>query len=194
MRQEAEEHYRAILRDHPGDLRASVNLATREFQRGDAAAGAARLRSAMEQHRRSALPRMALAAHRLRSGRDDPSDLRQAVELLEEAQRLDPANVDAKRLAQQPRDKERWLRRALYIHPDLFRAHLRISEVLDELGNLEGATTHLWRARQLENPYRPGLTPEEYRRRLRDLYRRLAESEGGAAGPGDRSPEGRTPE
>ncbi len=227
LRSEAEEHYRAILAADPAHLRASVNLAAREFQRGDEAAGEARLRAAIEREPRSALPRVALAAHRLRRG--DPASLRAAVELLEAAVDRDPAHVDAnallgdayaalaehagddgadvaarardayeraldhhpndlgalialarlERRAGRPSDAEALLRRALYVRDDLLEAHLMLSEILAAEGALEAATAHLWRARQLEDPRRPRLAPDEYRQRLLELYRRLAEREGG---------------
>ena len=56
-----------------------------------------------------------------------------------------------------------------------------LAELLDHAGDLEEATSHYWRSRQLENTAHPRLTPDEYRRRLLDLYRRLGEQEG--AGP-----------
>lgn len=226
LRREAEEHYRALLSERPHDLRASVNLAARELERGDVAAAEARLRAAMERYPRSALPRVALAAHRLQQTAGDPAA---AVELLEQALRLDPANVDAnmllghayealaragqrdhpdpdllgrarkayrralehapsdlvtlmalarlERLAGEPEQAGQWLRRALYVQPDLLEAHLLLAEILDAQDDLEGATFHLWRSRQLEDERWPRLAPEEYTRRLLDLYRRLAERE-----------------
>ena len=72
---------------------------------------------------------------------------------------------------------ESMARRALYILPDLLEAHLMIAELLEARGELEQATTHLWRGRQLESSAQPRLAPEDYRRRLLDLYRRLAEQE-----------------
>ncbi len=216
LRSEAEEHYRAILAQRPDDLRASVNLAAREMAQGDVDAAETRLHAAMERHPRSPLPRVALAAHRLRQAGDDPDTIADAVELLEEALGRDRRNVDANMLlghayaaldepdeareaylralehapsdvatlmalahleaqAGHPQQSESWLRRALYVRPDQLEAHLLLSEALDAQGNLEGATFHLWRSRQLEDERWPRLSPEEYDRRLLDLYRRLTE-------------------
>ncbi len=231
LRREAEEHYQGLLAADPHHLRASVNLAARELDRGDNAAAEARLRAAIERHPRSALPRVALAAHRLRQG-EEPT-IREAVALLEEAVARDRAHPDAnvllghacaaldrlgtasdpdlvararaayeraldhvpgdvgalmglarlERRAGQLDRAESLARRALYILPDLLAAHLMLADLLDARGELEEATTHLWRARQLETFDRPRLTPEDYRRRLLDLYRRLAEQEGVAPTP-----------
>ncbi len=224
LRNEAEEHYRALLAADPGHLRASVNLAARELQLGDRAAGEARLRSAIEGHPRSALPRVALAAHRFRTG--DPAATREAVALLEEALDRDRANPDAnvmlghayaaldrrgadpdlaarareaygraldhtpsdvsallglarlERRAGEDNRAESLARRALYVRPDLLEAHLMLADLLEGRGELEEATAHLWRARQLEGERRqPRLSPDDYRRRLLDLYRQLAERE-----------------
>lgn len=227
LRREAEEHYRALLAADPGHLRASVNLAARELHLGEEAAAEERLRSTVERHPRSALPRIALAAHRFR--RDDPAAIREAVALLEEAVDRDRTHPDAnvllghayaalarhpdtagdsglvthareayertldhvpsdvgalmglarlERRAGDPDRAESLARRALYILPDLLEAHLMLADLLETRSELEEATAHLWRARQLEDGIRPHLSPEDYRRRLLDLYRRLAEQEG----------------
>ena len=226
LRNEAEEHYRALLVDDPGHLRASVNLAAREYHAGDEAGAEARLRATLERHPRSALPRIALAAHRFR--RQDVAAIRDAVGLLEEAVDRDRSNPDANvllghalaalerrgaddpdtvsraraaygraldrvpgdvgaliglaRLERRAGDADRaesLARRALYVLPDLLTAHLMLADLLEARGELEEATAHLWRARQLEGGARePQLSPEDYRRRLLDLYRRLAEQEG----------------
>ncbi len=231
LRSEAEEHYHALLAADPGHLRANVNLAARELQLGDAAGAEARLRSAIERHPRSALPRVALAAHRFRT--DDPSAIRDAISLLEEAIDRDRANPDAnvllghayaalarhdgadpelvvrsreayeQTLGHVPGDvgallglarlerragnhfrAESMARRALYVLPDLLEAHLMLAELLEARGELEEATAHLWRARQLEGEARRShLSPEEYRQRLLDLYRLLAEKEGAQSPP-----------
>ena len=227
LRREAEEHYLAILAVDPDHLRASVNLAARELDRGEKEAAEKRLLQAMQRHPRVALPRIALAAHRLRAA--DPAQARSALALLEAALDQDPANVDANMLLgyactalerlgdpdpslldrareayrraidSDPEDLgamlalarlERragrheqalpWLRRALYVNPDWLEVHLMLSEVLDLAGDLEAATAHLWRSRLLEDPDRPRLAAPEYRRRLLDLYRRLAQRETGS--------------
>jgi tetratricopeptide (TPR) repeat protein len=233
LRQEAEEHYLRLLADDPDNLRAAVNLSAREFQHGDEDAAEARLRDAVARHPRAALPRVALAAHRLRQARHAARDeklplLREAVEILEEAHRREPSDVDAdmllghavsilarrspegerdelvdrarqaflqalhhdesdlatllalarlERRAGNLRQAEQWLRRALYVDPDLLTANLMISRVLSDLGDLEGATTHLWRSRELEDELAPRLSEDEYRQRLLELYRRLIEQE-----------------
>ncbi len=225
LRQEAEEHYRALLAADPHHLRANVNLAARELDRGDEAAAEARLRAAIERHPRSTLPRVALAAHRLREG-----ELREAAALLEEAVARDRTHPDAnvllghayaaldrqgtadpdlvanaraayertlervpgdvgalmglarlERRAGQLDRAESLARRTLYILPDLIEAHLLLADLLEARGELEETTAHLWRARQLEVDAHPHLTREQYRQRLLDLYRRLAEQEGAAA-------------
>ncbi len=228
LRQAAEDHYARLLKDVPGHLRASVNLAAREHHKGDPSAAEDRLRSTIERHPRSALPRVALAAHRL--GNNLPDARREAIQLLEEALRQDPANADANVLlghaltlqatddaettesddelidrarqafrraldlsaddlgalmalarlelqADQPDAALPWLRRALYVNPDLLEAHLELSEILAARDELEQATLHLWQGRRLEDTRRPRLAPAEYRQRLQDLYRRLIERE-----------------
>lgn len=70
-----------------------------------------------------------------------------------------------------------WLRRALYVDADHLEGHLLMSQALEERGDLEGATLHLWRARELESPEAPKLSSAEYEERLLDLYRRLTERE-----------------
>ncbi len=231
LRREAEEHYRALLAADPDHLRASVNLAAREFHGGDPAAGEARLRAAIERHPRAALPRVALAAHRFST--DEPTALREAVTLLESAVERDRMNVDAnvllghayaalardgdaagdlagrareaydRALDHEPGDvgalmgaarlehragdavrAESFARRALYVLPDLLEAHLLLADLLEARSDLEEATAHLWRARQLEDPRHPHRSREDYRRRLLDLYERLAEREGAEASPG----------
>ncbi len=231
LRREAEEHYRTLLAADPHHLRANVNLAARELDLGEKAAAEARLRAAVERHPRSALPLVALAAHRFRAGGPDGS--RDAAALLEEAVARDRTHPDAnvllghayaaldrqgasdsdlegrareayqRTLDRVPGDvgalmglarlerragrldhAESLARRALYILPDLLAAHLLLADLLEPRGELEEATAHLWRARQLEGEARePHLTPEDYRRRLLDLYRRLAEQEGAAPPP-----------
>ncbi len=234
LRREAEEHYRELLAADAGHLRASVNLAARELHLGDAAGAEARLRSAIERHPRSTLPRVALAAHRFH--KDDPAAIKDAIALLEAAVASDRTNPDAnvllghayaaldrhdassdlvahdlvahdlvnrareayeRTLDHVPSDvgaliglarlerraglndrAESLARRALYILPDLLEAHLMLADLLEARGELEEATAYLWRSRQLENGARPHLSPEDYRRRLLDLYRRLAEQEG----------------
>ncbi len=228
LRQEAEDHYEALLADAPGHLRASVNLAAREYHTGDSSAAEDRLRAALTRHPHSALPRVALAAHRLSS--NQPAARHEAIDLLEEALRQDPTNVDAnvlvghalsrqamdesgsaeidpeligraraafrralelsaddvgalmalarlERRAGRHADALPWLRRALYIYPDLIEAHLELSEILATRGDLEEATLHLWQSRQLEDATRPQLTSEQYQQRLLELYRRLTERE-----------------
>ncbi|MEM7586123.1 MAG: hypothetical protein AAF560_22220, partial [Acidobacteriota bacterium] len=93
MVREAGEHYRRILTEAPGHLRATVNLAAHE-RATDPAAAEARLREAVATHPRSALPRVALAAHRLEDG--SPQALGEAVQLLEEALDRDAGHVDAR--------------------------------------------------------------------------------------------------
>ncbi len=226
LRSEAEDHYRAILTANPGHLRANVNLAARELQLGNEPGAETRLRSAIERHPRSSLPRVALAAHRFRT--DDPAAIRDAVTLLEEALDRDRTNPDANvllghayaALARHDNTNPEWVgrsreayertlghvpgdvgallglarlerragedhraesmaRRALYVLPDLLEAHLMLADLLEARGELEEATAHLWRARQLEGGARqPHRSPEEYRQRLLDLYRLLAEKEG----------------
>ncbi len=213
LRAEAEEHYLALLASRSGHLRASVNLAARELAQGEAETAERRLLDTIERHPRSALPRVALAAHRLRKGfkDEDAAQVQGAVELLEKALERDPEHPDANvllghacasldrlgggdpalrdrareayeravdrdgsdvgsmmglaRLERRAGNDDRavsWLRRALYVHPDLLAAHLMLSELLDARGDLEEATVHLWRGRQLEDPQRrQGLVGQE---------------------------------
>ena len=63
--------------------------------------------------------------------------------------------------------------RVTFIDADHFEARLRLSEALTSLGDLKRATYNLWRARALDRPRNPRLSPEEYRRRLLMLYEQL---------------------
>jgi tetratricopeptide (TPR) repeat protein len=67
-----------------------------------------------------------------------------------------------------------WLERAVNIEPEHFDAHWLLAGVREAQGNLEEATVHLWRARELDLARPPRVTAPEYRRRLIELYRRLA--------------------
>ncbi len=67
--------------------------------------------------------------------------------------------------------------RVSFIDPDHFEARLSLSEVLTRMGDLEGATYNLWRARALDRPRNPRLSPQEYGRRLVSLYEKLANAE-----------------
>ncbi|MEM7352822.1 MAG: tetratricopeptide repeat protein [Acidobacteriota bacterium] len=123
-----------------------------------------------------------------RLGDPAPPLLERAREAFERVTRSAPSDLGAllalarlERQADQPEQALPWLRRALYIHPDLLEAHLMLSELLATSGELEGATVHLWRSRELEDPQRPRIEPAEYQRRLLDLYRRLAENEQAAS-------------
>jgi tetratricopeptide (TPR) repeat protein len=237
LRREAEEHYLRLLAEDGDHLRAAVNLAAREFQRGDEDAAVARLEEAIARHPRATLPRVALGAHRLRQARQSTPELRrelldEAIRRLEEARHRDPTGVDANmllghawaararhapegerdalygraresyekalerdqedlatvlalaRLERQTgrlRRAEHWLRRALYARPDLLAAHLLLARTLSELGDLEGATLHLWRGREIDKGRWSRMSEEEYRQRLLELYQRLIEEEQGAS-------------
>jgi tetratricopeptide (TPR) repeat protein len=77
----------------------------------------------------------------------------------------------------EPEAATRWLRMALHADPRNLDAHLLMADSLEAVGDLEGATRHLWLGRRLEDERAPKLAPEEYSRRLLALYQRLAESE-----------------
>ena len=77
-----------------------------------------------------------------------------------------------------PEEAIPWYRRVLLVDPDHRGAHRALADLLDAEGELESATRHLWRARELEGSALAPERREEYRRRLLDLYRRLAEQEG----------------
>jgi tetratricopeptide (TPR) repeat protein len=77
----------------------------------------------------------------------------------------------------EPGRAELWLRRALYVDPSHLEAHLLMADALEARGELEGATLHLWRARELEDPRARHLGPDAYRERLLDLYDRLTARE-----------------
>jgi tetratricopeptide (TPR) repeat protein len=62
------------------------------------------------------------------------------------------------------------LRRLLHIDPDHHAAHLALSAVLERAGDTEGATLHLWRARDTDPSEIPSIN---YPSRLRNLYDQL---------------------
>ena len=70
-----------------------------------------------------------------------------------------------------------WLQRVLYIDRDHFESHALLATVLEKQGDLEGATRHLWEARQLDDGAHPGIASPDYRDRLVGLYERLLTSE-----------------
>lgn len=88
LRTEAEKEYRLILSRRPDDLRASINVAAMEFERGEVEPAVGRLTSLIEKHPESVLPRSALASHFLRQGLTA-----EALRLLQVAQAMDPTDV-----------------------------------------------------------------------------------------------------
>jgi tetratricopeptide (TPR) repeat protein len=93
LRREEEAEYRLLLSRRPEDVRAAVNLAACEHERGARDDAFARLRSAIDRHPEAAIPRIALAAHLLRERRLEDSE-----RLLEEALKRDPASLEANML------------------------------------------------------------------------------------------------
>ncbi len=73
-----------------------------------------------------------------------------------------------------------WLQRVLYIDRGHFESHALLATVLEKEGDLEGATRHLWEARQLDDGAQAGIASPDYRDRLVGLYRRLLRREGEA--------------
>jgi tetratricopeptide (TPR) repeat protein len=86
----AEAGYREVLKRDPVEVRAGVNLAALEYEKGDQAAGEARLQAAIAAHRDLALPRTALALRRLQVGQ-----IEAARTLLREALAAEPLDVGA---------------------------------------------------------------------------------------------------
>ncbi len=89
LRESAAAEYELILDKRPDDLRASINLAAIEAEKGNLQDAKTRLRECISLHPRAILPRTALAAHLYREG-----ELIQAEELLLEATALDGVSVD----------------------------------------------------------------------------------------------------
>ncbi len=193
----AEARLRSTIERHPRSVQPRVALAAHRFRRDDPAAvldAVALLEEALARDRTSVdanvLLGHAYAALDLH-GNPDPELAAGAREAYERALDYAPADVGAlmglarlERRAGKPDRAESLARRVLYVRPDLLGAHLMVADLLETRGELEEATAHLWRARQLEDDARkPHLPPEDYRRRLLGLYRRLAEREGGAELP-----------
>ena len=72
---------------------------------------------------------------------------------------------------------ESCLTRVISIDPSSHSAHWQLARILEDLGDLERTTLHLWRARDLDQSAQPRVPPEEYRQRLLRLYSRLSELE-----------------
>ncbi len=243
---EAENQYRALVEAKPDFLRAIVNLAACEYDRGLSEQATRRLEEAIARFGNAALPRLAMAAHQfkaLREGNSAASSSGAAftsiLERVEEVLRRDPASVHGnmlygdvhallgreagssasgrsvvgmtaeahfrvareayrKALTREPSDiatlmargrleraAENWaaaasaFERVIFIDADHFEARLLLSEVLTSEGKLEMATFNLWRARALDRPRNPRLSPDQYRRRLRELYEQLELKERG---------------
>lgn len=75
--------------------------------------------------------------------------------------------------AGRPEEAVSYLLRVLYVDADHFEAHWLMAAALESVGDLEGATSHLWHARRL----RPGGVGDDISERLVELYRRLTEAE-----------------
>ena len=209
LRAAAEAEYRALAEGERGELRASINLAALEFERGERAAARARLQALLAAHPEVTLVRTALAAQRLAE-----KDAQGAVELLTAAVRRDPGSLTAQRLlgdalrvlgevdraraayrqalrrdaadpgtllalgqleleAGRADEAAVWLARLLLIDPDHHQGHLLQSRAMEQLGELEEATLHLWLARRSAKAGDDAGTSQ----RLVELYRRLLEGE-----------------
>jgi Flp pilus assembly protein TadD len=70
-----------------------------------------------------------------------------------------------------------WAQRVLHIDPDHLGAHLVLVGALEAQGQLERATFHLWKARELDRDSPPKVSREEYQRRLLRFYEELSEHE-----------------
>ncbi|MBI1372607.1 MAG: tetratricopeptide repeat protein [Phycisphaera sp.] len=88
LRAQAEAAYASVLQQQPSNVRAAVNLAALRYERGDRDGAKAQLREMIGKHADLALPRNALAAWLLRE-----SDTSGALSLLEDAARIEPANL-----------------------------------------------------------------------------------------------------
>ena len=93
LRDEARTEYGGVLQRDPAHLRANINLAALEYERGQGKAAIQRLEQTIERHPRVVLPRTALAAIHLQQ-----SDMATAEEILNAALRIDPASADANML------------------------------------------------------------------------------------------------
>ncbi len=72
-----------------------------------------------------------------------------------------------------PKDAAAALRQLLYLDDDHRAAQLALADALERAGDLEGATHHLWRARELEHQRPAHEQPPDYSSRLQSLYTRL---------------------
>ncbi len=186
----AEARLRAAVELHPRSALPRVALAAHRLATGEEASirDAARLLEEAVERERAHPDANVLLAHAYaaleRHGAGDPDLLARAREAYERALDHVPGDVGAliglarlERRAGKPDRAESLARRVLYVLPDQLEAHLMLAELLADASQLEEATAHLWRSRQLDSLDRPRLSPQEYRRRLLDLYRRLAQRE-----------------
>ncbi len=111
-------------------------------------------------------------------------DLERAKEVYSSALEIAPEDIAAllarARLAQlegAPSDALFYFGRVLSVDPDHLGALLGASEAHRSEGDLEGATTALWRARRIDRGRTPRVAQAEYRRRLRELYELLLSEE-----------------
>ena len=190
----AEARLRTTLERHPRSVQPRVALAAHRFRARDPASireAVTLLEGAVDLDRShpdaNVLLGHALAALERGDDSENAPDLagraRQAYErTLERVPGDVGALIGLARLERRTGNADRaeaLARRALYILPDLLTGHLMLADLLEARGELEEATVHLWRARQLEaTAWENQLSPDDYRRRLLDLYRRLVEQEG----------------
>ncbi len=189
----AETRLRSAIEQHPHSALPRVALAAHRLADGEETSirdAAALLEEAVDRDRTHPDANV-LLGHAYsaleRRGAGDPDIVARARKAYQRALDHAPGDVGAliglarlERRAGRNARAESLARRALYVLPDLLDAHLMLAELLEAAGELEAATAHLWRGRQLESTAHPRLTPEEYSRRLLDLYRRLGQQEGSA--------------
>ena len=146
-RDAAEAEYRALVEADRGALRASINLAALEFERGAEDAAIERLQSTIEQHPRETLPRTALAAH-LRARGDDAGARAQLDAALTRDPDHAPANLllgDLHRSAGRADAARASFERVLRKHPDDLAALLSLGELALERGDAADAAAWLQR-------------------------------------------------
>ena len=142
LRKEAEAEYLEILRQRPQDIKAQVNLSACEYDQGEIEKSKKRLRDAMDQHPRLALPvialsaRLLLEAQKLEVGSGERQKLiEETLQLLEVALDRDPSSVEANMLYGET-------------HILIARSHVEDQGNTENGGRSEKVKSHLDKARK----------------------------------------------